>query len=759
MAATLVTAATVAGITGLSAVARYMDASVAASVRQGVANKEQIVVAGRKADAVLLKEAGFIGLTTGRALVLSSQGADSVESLVVDTPVVTYATVRGDATVATGEVAVSTALAEKLALAVGQDVRIRIGETTWRSATVSGILVDPAAVDRAFIVLRQQVKPDPGTTWAGPAGDDVVDELSGVGSGETSGSLTDSRVAERVAQANGPFHRVVFGMTLSLAVLGSFLLGVLLLAGRRAVEPDVRGLVAAGMPEPRVARVLQFSAAAPLAVGAVVGAVVGGIAPWLARPLARNIGHVWLAPQWPEPRSVILALGSIGLACFVACLIVTRLRPRAARSLSSPWAVPDGFLRTACVVAAVCVALVIGARLFMTPVTVRWVGLPLAVGAVAVPTAVAGVAILYRLGPVRRAFWKRAGLPVLGVGVVTSAVCAVFAWSAADRWHTVAVNQALPGSVMQPRDSVVASAVPGTATQLLRDRFVELGGQSARWWALPDEQSTQVRVTTASAAACVAKNPELDISMVPPECTRTDSPVPMNGVFLTDKGSARPGAPAVDPALNQSGAVALVTYGPSRAEKPRIQIFDGVVDDPVLGGLLPGMSVEAGSPAAKKLGLTPSSVNLVVFLGAGDLSQRERATFTAEILRLAPTTLLSDDTREPLTQRYRAIRLSMGLLALLILTIFAASMVFLSDYLGSLEHVTAGMRGKLRLRPGVVAFVLSSAAFGSLSGLAYAWFSGVHVAASFGGVWTWGFAAVLLGTLPLMRRTKGHRGS
>ena len=746
----------VAGVGAASVVPGYADHAVRESTRMSAAYADQAVVAGSPEDAEVLRSAGLTATRSGAVIVRSPLAAQPVEHIVFDPWRPNYPVLAGQPPLSPERIAVSTSTAEALGAGVGERVQMREGKT-WREVTIAALVTDPADIDRQFVVAAGLVTPEGGSIWLGSPSDAVLEKLTGLASGDTSISRVDARADTRVETANAQLHKAWRALAILLGILGVASGFVVVSLARAIVRADVAGLAASGMRERAIRTVMARALLIPAGSGCALGTLAAALVPWAGRRSGALLGQCWSGVTLPEPAYVAGAIGAVALGLALPIAMARARAHRQRHRVGWPPVAEKLLGRIAAVVAAVSLLLILAARLSMTSLTVFLVGIPLAALAAAVPSVVWTLAQRGQ-GPLARQVHAHTALPQILVGTILAGLCAVASWSAASRWHTAAVNGTQLFTPMQPPNSIVASAVPAPTAAEISNAFLESGGDSVRSWIVPDERRTQQRVTTASAAACVESDPSLDIAAVPPECLRTEAAVPLNTLMLSDDPSL--GARILaDADLIQQGRVALVAFRAGAVEASSIDVVDAAAPDPVLGGYLPGAVIGVDSPLARRLSVTPSAVRTMAFLGAEHMTAQERARFIGRLLHLAPTTVIGDATAPPQSSRYAQNRFTSALSALVIGLLLAAVMTVLADALARIEATMAGLRRPPALRRRAAALIIVAGTCGAVCGLVFAWFSGVHLTASFGWTWLWPLVGVVLGVVPLLRpRMAGGHG-
>ncbi len=230
---------------------------------------------------------------------------------------------EGRAPVAPGEVLVTPALADALALTVGSTWRARVeswdlAEQPWTGEhRVVGIGEIAGLIDSAGFVLGAQVSGGGATRY-------LIDAASPI-TGDQVAAASQSRlqVVGRDLPAPGPDTSLTLTSGLVLGLTLAFLQIVMLAGAAFAVsvrrrQRELALLSAAGAEPGDLTRAMLASGALLGCIGAAVGVVV----PWLVvvacRPLLEHVGHSPLAVLPPVERAILLVPIVGVLACLAA---------------------------------------------------------------------------------------------------------------------------------------------------------------------------------------------------------------------------------------------------------------------------------------------------------------------------------------------------------------------------------------------------------------------------------------------------------
>jgi hypothetical protein len=531
-----------------------------------------------------------------------------------------------------GDVLLSEVTAESLGIELGDTVQVRTGgvETPGR---VVGLSVDPA--NRATSTLVQLVADSATfqpTMWLSDV--DFYDD-SALQSILDRRTATYRSVGTLLAAAAENRPRFLSAMRFVPAGCG-LLVGVLLASVgtvlARRWRTDVDTLVAAGM-----APAIAWRRIVSIAFGTVVlGEVLGGGAATAVLSLSRGpvsgwVGQYWarIAVPWQEPLSM---LGLTVLSALLAMPVVRLVLSRAARGVPS--------LRQRRWTAAVATSVagvglagwVVLLRVSLQPEgdwAAAFTPLAAAIIAAAAPFVIAP-AVCWGLPTATRSLLRYlvAGLrPVAAVGAIVAVLSSVWA---AQTTHEANVGEAA-SSPLEPAGSFVISEMPDTAIPALTELYRSHGGEEVVRFGIPDESTTQLRVTGTKVVSCMSER-GVKIPTVVAECFPQKATSPINRVLMGPPGSTA----RADPNLVEVGKVGLLQFAGSDGTASRLADTHAEAD-PMLGGNLPGLVIPSDGNAAKEFGLAPAGTSEVVLLDFSRMTPHDQFLIRAAAIRLAPS--------------------------------------------------------------------------------------------------------------------------
>jgi hypothetical protein len=529
-----------------------------------------------------------------------------------------------------GEIALSVGAIEDLNASVGDQVALRDAGGDEQIYTVVGTAVDTAQRDSRFAVAVLGAPRNEQATWLTSTSLDAM-----MSDGAISPLLASRAILFRTVTTLASDSSVPVAGTFSSSVnrywpLGvtaaGLLFGAILIAMRRDGRRITQSLAAAGLETSRSWRLLLSAALMVLVAGVIVGDVLAVVAiHLLSDRISAGLNQYWVSNTLSLLRTLAFVMAApMGVVVAVVLTYVKVPAPRKGRR------------RRAIVGFALLVSALWWALIYTQVAGVAQVPLAgmLTVAAVAllVPTGQRG-------GAGESSLTERIGRS-LSIPAILTAVSLVLAGLHVAEL-TGNVNRIEQDSfTTQPEGSFIVFGVSTSASRLIEQKYESLGGRDAYRLLIPDESSTNVRVSSSGLVDCMR---EENLSLPDPvlqACGPQDTYVPINVVALSP-GHADAG-PRADPALIDGHGVGLLTFDVKSSLVTRTTLSPAVADRS-LGGNLPGLVVPADSEAALGLGLRPSGSEYLVLSKFSSLTTREQAAMRSTITHAAGAAQTSQD--------------------------------------------------------------------------------------------------------------------
>lgn len=588
---------------------------------QPQSSESEDVLSGRSDMTPVWLTAGT--LATGSAEV-------SVDVRASTRPVRLASVLTGGAPRRPGEIALSVGAIEDLNASIGDRVALRDADGDEQFFTVVGTAVDTAQRDSRFAVAVLGAPRDEQATWLTNTSLDAMMSDRAISPLLASRAILFRTVATLASDSSLPVAGTFSASVnrywpLGVAVVG-LLFGAILVAMRRDGRRITESLAAAGLETSRAWRLLVSAALMTLVAGAILGDVLAVVViHLLSERISTGLNQYWVGITFSLVRTMAFVMAApMGVVIAVGLAHVKVPAPRRGRRRHAI----GGFILFA---------------------SALWWGLIyLQVAGVAqVPLAgmltVSAVALLVPTGRRRGAgessLVERIGRSLSIPAVLTAASLVLTGLHVAEL--TGNVNRIQHDSfATQPEGSFIVFGVSATASRLIEQRYESLGGRDAHRLLIPDESSTNVRVSSSRLVDCMRQK---DLSLPDPvlqTCGPQDTYVPINVVALSP-GRADAG-PRADPALIDRHGVGLLTFDVKSGLVTRTSMSSAVADRS-LGGNLPGLIVPANSEAALGLGLRPSGSEYLILSKFSSLTTREQAAMRSTITHAAGGAQTSQD--------------------------------------------------------------------------------------------------------------------
>jgi len=560
--------------------------------------------------------------------------------------------VAGERPKAAGEALLAQAVAESLGIDVGDSVSLATGAGS-STVTVTGLTVVPADVQqRTVILLTADTDAFVPSRWL--SDNDFYDEPDlrsaldrQVATVTSLPGLLDASTANR-PQFISAMRFVPEGAGL---LLGIVLIAVVAALTARRWRWDAAALVGAGMSARSAWRAITTA----VLVVVLAGLVVGSISSLLVLQAFRVQVSGWVGQHWVHvvvPTQEVVALLVISIVTAAAAVPIARGLPAVAtrlgrRATPPRWSVSVAglvFLGSAC-------AWLISVRSTLTNEadSLAWLA-PVAalVLAYTVPFLV-GPMLGWGLEPTSRTLFNHLTAGLRPVTAVCSVVIVASGVWSAQTYYSANMGEERDNP-LQPAGTFVISAVPDNVLAPLERMYRSHGGSGVEHWAIPDESTAQLRVTSPALVACAEESKGADLNSLPDRCWPADTAAPVNTVLL---GEADADATA-DPGLVEDGEVGLIQFTGNAGEISRLDRGPAAIDSR-LGGNLPGLVIPENSPIAETFSLRPDGRSEVMLTGFARLSPKSRFAVRSEIMRLAPSAETSDSTDPTFYDRLRSV--------------------------------------------------------------------------------------------------------
>lgn len=501
---------------------------------------------------------------------------------------------------------------------------------------------------------------------------------------------------------------------------------------RSLLRRDLLGLTSAGMTRRRAMTVVGRAVSGTALIGCVVGTAAGAV---IGRVWAALIGWLGLRHWWAGWSVTVLVLPTLTVVVVAAVTTWMTLgggqarRIRPVRSRSGRTQV--GAALVLVVVAVVLCVLSVASRL----VPVRLVGVAVLAAGVISPAMLCATAATSSLPTVTRITVRTLLRPWLVMLMALGFVVGLGTAQVAGLEHAARVAQ-MEGRPDQPVGSLVARTVRASVASEATDLYRRAGMTGEHWWIDPVEVpgGRTLRVTSPDVLTCLEARPDWNREVDFEGCPIPDTVAPLNTVGLSSRG-----ATSADPALVVNGKVALLLLdGEGKVLTHQLVVARA---DPVMGGLVPGVTLDPRGRAARDFHLEPSGQGTLLLSHFGMLSPRERATIRARIASGSPTAEVTEDDDLVVAQIQARAHTTAIVLALVGMSLAALLALAYGRFLGSWLLALRDLGATRRALSGLVVKVVGLSVVSLLAsagcGFAAAWFTGVHNGSGFGWWWVW----------------------
>lgn len=640
----------------------------------------------------------------------------------------------------TGEVTVSEAIRLDLGLDVGDELGIESSAgsgSTTSTRSVVGVTVDPADRSTRTVVGLGRVAPTEATIWlasadpyANPA---LTRELD-------LRAMTYTPVASVAEERRGDLPPTILALRhLPLALgllLGAVGIGILGTAAPRAVR-DATALQSAGLSPRQSWRAIVAVASACVIIGEVAGlAAVGGATELARHRLGALFGQYWTSAGVPTD-VVVAVLGTSAVLAVISPWLVRRVHARVTRRTRFSWRVSLWTRVAAGLVLATGAVLLgwaaLGERVAAPEEVVLIAPGAAVVVGIALPIAASGLVGAGCGAATTKAVRIMLGLmlpAVVGVAALTTVSGVV-----ASRVHHQADVETQRLGTIQAPGSLLLHEVPDDAAAAIVAEFEELGGSDVTQFLLPDERTSQGRVTQPGVIECVRESKIDKLFDVPLGCY--DSPSAPVSLIAASAGAQRDALAAPD--LIRDGKVGILRLR-SGTDQIESAMLLRARPDPALTGDLPGLVVPRRFGPTGEIPLSSGGTRMVVLRDFGALSPVEQSRMRATVARLASAAQVLDSSQGDVPSRRRS-AVAAGSLAAAAIAFAVMLMAGVGAVLGSrrvaggLDAVGAGPKFRrglvVRLMAVPVVSLLASIAVVALSNTA----SRAAPGTSFGPTW------------------------
>jgi hypothetical protein len=559
---------------------------------------------------------------------------------------------RGERPRTEDEVTVSEAVRSDLDLDVGDELVLESpGSGTPSTRTVSGVTVDPADRTTRAVVGIAPITSGDATIWLARDDPYANPELR---LDLDLRAMTYTRVAsvadERqhdLPPAVTALRHLPLGLGVLLAVVA---VGLVAAAAPRAMR-DASSLQAAGLSPRRSWTPILTLATGCLLLGEVAGFLVAGaVADSTREPLSSVFGQYWTAAGVPLD-VVVIVLGATAAACALSPWPVRRLHAALTRKSRFSWRT-SAWTRVAAATTFVAGAGLLAwaalgrARTVPEEVVMAAPVAAVVVGA-ALPVAVSGLVSRGCGAATTTTLRVMVGLmlpAVVGVATLTTAAGVV----ASRVHHEADVASERLGTIQAP-GSLSLHEVPDRAAESIVTSYRDLGGTDVSQYLLPDERTSQGRVTPPGVVECVRESGLERLSDVPLGCYGSPS-APLNLIAASTDPSAEVLAA---PEMVRDGRVGILQL---RSGTDVIESVTTVAatPDPALGGNLPGLVVPEGFDATGSITLVGGGTRMMVLHDFGTLDPVDQSRVRATVARVASAAQVIDSSRGDVPSRRRA---------------------------------------------------------------------------------------------------------
>ncbi|VAV91263.1 hypothetical protein MNBD_ACTINO02-1593 [hydrothermal vent metagenome] len=622
-----------------------VQSSVRSAADDGVASQaagyewQLEVVASGDYDSLLSARDDMVPVWVEAVEVESLGRLSTAEALFVAERDVAYGTLlAGTRPYLPGEATVSTELADRLGLRVGDGITISDSERQFEVVGIHVVETAPNQPVIAAYVTMDEMTGSPAKYLTntkfeqfGAELKDALEERSVIM--RSTGFLTFLQEESVGATYGGPLAVALLALGFMCAViLGSVLrLSDLAMAGER------EGLQAAGMTPRRAHAIVRSASGGSVLVGTVVGlASVAALSGVLATRVAPLFSQYWTTTTTSSTATALYGTGLVG---------VVLLLPRAIqRYRKTSLAKPKLFKTLMMGVGGV--ALVALARGGHTSPAVAG----RMVGGLMVSWSIVGVltvAVQAGRRSERQAFarirWQvvRRSLAMLGVVTalvyITSAISGTLLQQAAD--NRLMYSGA---SVWLPPGSLQIELLGASDAIYIGEQFEKRGGEAFLPELTNEKGGVQIRATTTRLLSCLEASPSLTFREVYDTCPGRDA-VSQVAVDVLGSGAGRLSSsrPVAEPALLDDDArFGLIAIDAGTDKVLEIWVLEAE-PGPILGNSIAGVIL--GPDVAMELGFKTSGIYQVALLEFADLPKDRKAEMRSIMANRASGALINED--------------------------------------------------------------------------------------------------------------------
>lgn len=597
-------------------------------------------------------------------------GSLDVSIRVTDDPsLVLGALVAGSGGHRADDVLVSRSVAEVLQINLGDRIELFDGAGEPISASVVGIIVNPAeAGARTVQLIGEPAQVERANRWVTDEDPYLIPELTDFIEANIIATASKEGVEEAALENIPPSASSLrfvpyVGSILLLVAVGTFVASL-----SRKWQSDVAALDAARVSTARGWRLIGSVVTLTIFFGTLLGSCLAFIGIYLARTqVAGVLGQDWV--RVPIPYLAFTWLTGLIVGCrLIAIPLVRRLSTR--RKTARPTVrLPRVIYLVAGLLALVSLIIVLdGAGLWRNPPTETTARTFLA-SCVLIGSGTFAASRLVGSGLPRamKTFIQHLTSSTVTIyAIATTIAFAAGTWSALEFTDASIAEQIDAGSA-QPAGSLVINAMPNSVIQQLHDRYVDLGGPGLVSYELTSDTGASWRATTGDEAQCVQDHGATIDAL--PECIYDLRSVAIDSASTTHRAS---------PSLMIGNQIGLVGIEPPPDQGLSTHVLSAD-PEPNLGYLLPGLVLAGKDSLVAELEIHGSGRSMVILSDFSDLSVMDRLELRSNVLALSPTAALSDATLPSTYDHIRAnataVALSGAVIVMLVLLIGGAALV------------------------------------------------------------------------------------